>query len=152
MNRSRRTLLKAASFLAGVALGGGMLRSVFAADWNAAAFDAVDINGAMKGIGVAAATFSKDIEIQVPQIAENGAVVPIQVTSRIPNTRFIAILVEKNPFPLIAQINFLNGAEGYVSTRIKMGESSNIKAVVQADGKFYSASKDVKVTIGGCGE
>ncbi len=153
MNRLRRTLLKAASFLAGAAaLDGGMLRNVFAAEWNVAAFDAADIDGAMKGIGVADANASEDIEIQVPQIAENGAVVPIEVRSRIPNTQSIAILAEKNPFPLIAQISFLNGAEGFVSTRIKMGESSNIKAVVRAGDKFYLASKDVKVTIGGCGE
>ncbi|MDQ3196090.1 MAG: thiosulfate oxidation carrier protein SoxY [Pseudomonadota bacterium] len=145
--------MKVAGYLASAAvLSGGMLRAVFAAGWNAPAFDAPDMDGALKGIGVVNATASTDIEIRTPQIAENGAVVPIEVRSRIPNTRSIAILVEKNPFPLIAQIHFLNGAEGFVATRIKMGESSNIKAVVEAGGKFYAASKDVKVTIGGCGE
>ncbi len=86
-----------------------------------------------------------------PEIAENGAQVPVTVTSRIANTQSISIIVDKNPFPLSSTFEFAGGAEGYVSTRLKMGQTSNVIAVVKADGKFFSASKEVKVTIGGCG-
>ncbi|HEX7788775.1 MAG TPA: thiosulfate oxidation carrier protein SoxY, partial [Methylomirabilota bacterium] len=94
---------------------------------------------------------SKDIVITAPEIAENGAVVPVAVASKIPNTQTISILAEKNPFPLAASFNIAGGGEGYVSTRLKMGETSNVRAVVKADGKFYTAVKEVKVTVGGCG-
>ena len=77
--------------------------------------------------------------------------VPIAVTSKIPNTQSISIIAEKNPFPLSSTFDIANGAEGYVSTRLKMGETSNVRAVVKADGKFYTAVKEVKVTVGGCG-
>jgi len=106
---------------------------------------------ALKSIGATASIESKDILIKAPEIAENGAVVPMEVVSRIPNTEFIAILAEKNPFPLIGTFDLMNGAEGFVSTRIKMGQTSLVKAIVRADGKIYSATKEVKVTIGGCG-
>ena len=103
-------------------------------------------------VGAASAQESKDIQIKAPDIAENGAVVPVEVISRIPNTQSIAIVAEKNPFPLVASFAFAAGAEGYASTRIKLGQTSNVRALVKtADGKFYAASKEVKVTIGGCG-
>jgi sulfur-oxidizing protein SoxY len=94
---------------------------------------------------------SKEIAITAPDIAENGAVVPIAVTSRIPNTQSISIIAEKNPFPLAATFDLANGAEPYASVRIKMGQTSNVRAVIKADGKFYTAAKEVKVTVGGCG-
>jgi sulfur-oxidizing protein SoxY len=78
-------------------------------------------------------------------------VVPIAVTSRIPNTQSISIIVEKNPFPLTSTFDVANGGESYVSTRLKMGETSNVRVVVRADGRFYTAVKEVKITIGGCG-
>ena len=76
---------------------------------------------------------------------------PVTVTSKIPNTQSISIVVDKNPFPLSSTFEFSNGAESYVSTRLKMGQTSNVIAVIKADGKFYTATKEVKVTIGGCG-
>ncbi len=76
---------------------------------------------------------------------------PIAVTSRIPNTQNISIIAEKNPFPLAASFDIGAGAEGYVSTRVKMGQTSDVRAIIKADGKFYTAVKEVKVTVGGCG-
>jgi sulfur-oxidizing protein SoxY len=105
----------------------------------------------MKSLGAADAAESKDIVITAPDIAENGAVVPIAVTSKLPNTQQISILAEKNPFPLAATFDVSGAGEGYVSTRIKMGQTSDVWAVVKAGGKFFTARKEVKITVGGCG-
>jgi len=154
MNRQRRTLLKtsgAASAIAVAAAAGLVSPSALAAEWNKAAFEAKSPADALKGIGASAAAGSKDIVIKAPDIAENGAVVPVEVTSNIAGTQSIAILVEKNPQPLAASFDVSNGGEPYVSVRLKVGASSNITAVVKAGGKSYTASREVKVTIGGCG-
>ena len=89
--------------------------------------------------------------IDAPQIAENGAVVPIEVTSNVPNTKSIAVLIEKNAFPLAVKFDFLEGAAPFVKINVKMGESSNVRVVAEAGGKFFTAVREVKVTIGGCG-
>ena len=122
-----------------------------AASWNKPGFEAKAAADAIKNLGAANLIESKDIAITAPDIAENGAVVPIAVTSRIPNTQSISIVAEKNPFPLAATFDVANGAEGYASVRIKMGQTSHVRAVVKADGKFYTAAKEVKITVGGCG-
>ena len=155
MNTTRRTVLKSATasgVLAGL-IAAGALRptQVLAAEWNKAAFEAHDTTGALKGIGAGAPADSKDLILKVPDIAENGAVVPVDVISNIPNTISIAILVDKNPSPLSAQFEFSNGALPEVSARLKMNQTSLVKAVAKADGKFYTAQKEVKVTVGGCG-
>ena len=155
MNTTRRTVLKGAA--AGGVLTGliaaGTLRptQVMAAEWNKAAFESKDATAALKNIGAAAAAESKDLVIKVPDIAENGAVVPVDVTSNIPNTSSIMIMVAKNPLPLSAQFDFANGALPEVSARLKLNETSMVRALAKADGKFYSAQKEVKVTVGGCG-
>ena len=155
MNSLRRTFLKGsgAAGTVAVALAAGLLKpgQVLASEWNKAAFDSKGIIDALKGIGGTTATDSHDIVIKAPDIAENGAVVPVEVTSKIPGTESIAIVVEKNDRPLIAVFNLLNGAEGFVSTRIKMAQTSDVKVIVKAGGKMYTAKKEVKVTIGGCG-
>ena len=155
MNATRRTVLKsvtASGVLAGL-IAAGALRpaQVIAAEWNKAAFEAKDTAGALKGIGAGAPADSKELILKVPDIAENGAVVPVDVISRIPNTSSISILVEKNPLPLSAHFDFANGALPEASARLKMGQTSLVKAVAQANGKFYVAQKAVKVTVGGCG-
>ena len=94
---------------------------------------------------------SKDIQINSPDIAENGAVVPFTISSKIPKTEQVALLVEKNPNALAASFNIPAGTEPWVNTRVKMGQTSNIIALVKADGKFYYTTKEVKVTLGGCG-
>jgi sulfur-oxidizing protein SoxY len=155
MNTTRRTVLKGATasgVLAGL-IAAGALRptQVMAAEWNKAAFEAKDTSGALKGIGAGSPAESKDLTLKVPDIAENGAVVPVDITSNIPNTTSIAILVDKNPTALSAQFDFANGAMAEVSARIKMGQTSLVKAVAKAGDKFYIAQKEVKVTVGGCG-
>lgn len=155
MNFARRTFVKGAGAAGtvAVAVAAGLLKptEVLAADWNKAAFESKGMPDAMKAIGAASAADSKDILIKAPDIAENGAVVPVEVTSKIAGTNSISLLVEKNAQPLVADFDLSNGAEGYVSTRIKMGQTSNVRVVVKAGGKTFSAVKEVKVTIGGCG-
>lgn len=139
------TLLVAAGWLApGEALAQGA--------WNKAAFDTKTLDETVKAMGGSTPAQSKDITfVQTPDIAENGAVVPIGIASAIPKTEAIAILVEKNPNMLVGIFEFPAGTEPAVSTRMKMGQSSNVYALVKADGKFYVASKEIKVTLGGCG-
>jgi sulfur-oxidizing protein SoxY len=119
--------------------------------WNKAAFESKNVSDAVKALGGTATVPSNDIAITAPDIAENGAVVPVGVASKIPNTQAVYVLVEKNPNVLAAGFNIPAGTEPNISTRIKMGQTSNVYAVVKADGKFYVASKEVKVTLGGCG-
>jgi len=122
-----------------------------AAGWNKSGFESKAVAEAMKSLGASSAADSRDIVITAPDIAENGAVVPVEVVSRIPNTQSISIIAEKNPFPLAATMDLANGAEPYAYVRIKMGQTSNVRAVVKADGKFFTAAKEVKITVGGCG-
>ena len=141
--------LLASSGLAVSSLTGA--RNAFAAIWNKAGFEAKTTADALKSLGITGATASRDILITAPEIAENGAQVPVTITSKIANTQSISIVIDKNPFPLSSTYEFSNGADSYVSTRLKMGQTSNVVAIVKADGKFFSASKEIKVTIGGCG-
>jgi sulfur-oxidizing protein SoxY len=154
MDDARRTVLKgiwAFGALAG-AVGAGLLSPVRAfAAWNKSAFEAKSTIDAMKTLGVANAEESKAIEIRAPDIAENGAVVPIDITSNIPGTTAIAVFIEKNPFPYTGTFDVSQGAVPYVHLRVKIGESSPVRVVVTAGGKHYTSAKEVKVTIGGCG-
>lgn len=155
MNMKRRVFLKGslASGMVAVAVGAGLItpRQVLAA-WPKEAFEAKNVNDAMKGIvGAELAPASDAIKLDAPDIAENGAVVPIKITAEMANVESITIFAEKNQTPLIASFNFSGNAQGYISTRIKMGQTSNVIAVVKAGGQLHSARKEVKVTIGGCG-
>lgn len=155
MKDLRRNFLKLAGGAGAVAVtaAAGLLKpgSAWAAPWNKNAFESKAATDAIKSLGAAELVESKDITITAPDIAENGAIVPVAVTSKIPNTQSIAIIAEKNPFPLAASFDISAGGEAYVSTRLKMGQTSNVRAIVKADGKFYTAIKEVKVTVGGCG-
>jgi sulfur-oxidizing protein SoxY len=136
-----------------VAVGAGLVspRQVLAA-WPKAAFEAKNIEDAMKGVvGSDLSTPSDAIQLDAPDIAENGAVVPVKVTANMDGVESITILSEQNQTPLVASFNMHKGAQGYISTRIKMGKTSDVIAVVKAGGKVYSTRKNVKVTIGGCG-
>ena len=138
------TLLAAAGWLAPGAASGQT--------WNKDAFETHSFDETMKALGGGAPVPSKDIQfVSTPDIAENGAVVPIGVTSTLPKTESIAILVEKNPNMLAAVFDIPAGTDPSLSTRVKMGQSSNVYALVKADGKYYMASKEIKVTLGGCG-
>jgi sulfur-oxidizing protein SoxY len=156
MNRGRRKVVKAGGSLSLLALvsAAGWLKpgDALAADWNKAAFESKSMDEAYKAIAGGAPAQSKDIVfVATPDIAENGAVVPVGVTSNLPKTESIAILIEKNPNMLAAQFDIPAGTEAAVTTRVKMGQSSNVYALVKADGKYFVASKEVKVTLGGCG-
>jgi sulfur-oxidizing protein SoxY len=150
----RRTFLK--STLAATLLGavGTLLLKplrALAAEWPKAAFESKKLNEALQGLyGASSLTASAAVHLKAPLQAENGAVVPIAVSSDLPNIESIAILVEHNPNPLIAHVRF-TGAEGYFSARMKMGQTSDVYAVVHAGGKLYSARQMIKVTVGGCG-
>lgn len=151
----RRIFLKGsmAAGVLGVAAGAGLLTpSVVLAAWPESAFKAKSIGDAMKELtGVDAIEESGDIKVKAPDIAENGAVVPISVTTSISGVESISIVAPNNPSPLVASFALGAGSQGYASTRIKMGKSGDVIAVVKAGGKLYSAKKGVKVTIGGCG-
>jgi sulfur-oxidizing protein SoxY len=121
-----------------------------AAIWNKAAFEATSTPEAIKGLGITEEIPSKDIEIVAPDFAENGAVVQVEVRSRIPNTEAIAILVDKNPTQLIANFMFSNGAEPAVVTRIKMAETSNVQVIAKVGERYFTASKMVEVSLSGC--
>ncbi len=151
----RRLFLKAtlAGSTLAIAVGAGLLTptQVLAA-WPKDAFNAKSVDDAIKGAyGSSSAAESGDIEITAPQIAENGAVVPVTIRSSMSDVESISVMIEKNGRPLGAEFRFTPRAKPMVSTRLKVAKSSNVIAVVKAGGKLYSASKEVKVTIGGCG-
>ncbi|HEB55365.1 MAG TPA: thiosulfate oxidation carrier protein SoxY [Gammaproteobacteria bacterium] len=151
----RRSFLKGtlAGSAVAVAVGAGLLqpRMVLAA-WPKSAFEAKTVQDAMSSLyGSAESTPSSEITIKAPDIAENGAVVPVSINTSLSGVTDIGIIAEKNAMPMSANFKLAPNAKGYVSTRIKMGKTSSIIAIVVANGKIYSARKEVKVTIGGCG-
>ncbi len=139
----------------GLLAAAGLLRPsrTRAAEWNKGAFEAKSLNDTYAALGAAdaRAADAKDIVITAPDIAENGAVVPITAQSNLPDTESISFLVEKNPNTLAASFVLPQGTLPVVSTRVKMAQTSNVTVLVKAGGKFYSASKEIKVTLGGCG-
>ena len=144
MNTLRRTLLGA--------LAAVLLKPLAAlAAWNENVFGAKTAHDALKSLGAGNPAPSNDILIEAPQIAENGAVVPIEITSNIPGTTSIAVVLEKNPFPLAAKFDFKEGALPYVKLNVKMAETSDVRVVATAGGRHHAATKEIKVTIGGCG-
>src|SRR5215472_138601 len=121
------------------------------AAWNKDAFSAKTAGDALKSLGIANAAPSSDLSVDLPQIAENGAVVPVEIASKIPGTTAIIVVVDKNPFPLIARFDFREGALPFVKLNVKVGESSDVRVLAEAAGKYYVTTREVKVTIGGCG-
>jgi sulfur-oxidizing protein SoxY len=151
MQSKRRRLLRS---IGGLALGNALaawMRIVLAAEWNKPAFDARKMSDSLSAIGCDKLIESGDIALNAPEIAENGAVVPVEISSSIEGTETIYVFAEKNPQPLVASFDFSAGTEPFVETRIKMAETAILRVVVKASGKFYTASREVKVTIGGCG-
>ncbi len=158
MNRKidleRRNALKVGGNVGLLALfaGLGLLHSGAAlASGMTPAFSAKTMDEVLDALGVTALERSDLIQLTVPEIAENGAVVPVTVVSTLPNIQQISILVAKNPNLLAASFTILAGTEARITTRVKMGGTSHVVALVKADGKFYRSSKEVKVTAGGCG-
>jgi sulfur-oxidizing protein SoxY len=151
----RRIFLKRslAAGSVGIAAATGLLapQQVLAA-WNKTAFESKDLADGLKALlGSSDMTESGEIKVKAPDIAENGAVVPVTIETDMTGVESIAVIASNNPVPLLANFVLGPGALGFVSTRIKMGKTGDVIGVVKAGGKLYSAKKEVKVTIGGCG-
>jgi sulfur-oxidizing protein SoxY len=150
MNQQRRMLMQLTA-LVGLMASTGLMSQAEAATWNEAAFKAKTLDDVVKVLGGSVAPEMSDaVTLRAPDIAENGAVVPVGVESTLKATH-MAILVEKNPSALAAMFELPAGAEPFATTRVKMGQTSNIYGIVKADGKWFMTSKEVKVTLGGCG-
>lgn len=155
MELHRRSFIKklAGAGALAVAAAAGLLRplAAIAGEWKKDTFESKDLASALKALGADSAVDSKDVVIKAPTIAENGAVVPIDAASNIPGTTRLIVLVDKNPNPLAGDFEFSNGALPDISLRLKFRETSSVRVIAVAGGKFYSAQKEVKVTLGGCG-
>ena len=150
MNHTRRVALKTTGAFATLVSLGLITQSQAQAAVDRAGFEVKTLAEALKAIGGTPAN-SDQVTVVAPDIAENGAVVPVGASSKLPNTTEIYLIVEKNPMPLSAGFIIPAGTAPEVQTRLKMGQSSNVVAVVKADGKLFSATKETKVTLGGCG-
>ena len=149
---NRRELLARSAALTGLMATAGLLPQSAMAAWNQAAFEAKSVADVMKALGAAAPVESKDVTITGPDIAENGAVVPVGVATTLPGVKKLLVLVEKNPSVLSAMFDVSDAVDASFSTRVKMGQSSNVYAIaVMTDGRLLYAAKEVKVTLGGCG-
>ncbi len=149
MNQQRRSLLKYTAVF-GLMASTGLISVAQAQEWNKAAFEGKSLDDVFKVLGAGSADKSSAVTLNAPDIAENGAVVPVGINTTL-KAEQMAILVEKNPSALAAQFFIPAGTDSFVTTRIKMGQTSNVYALVKADGKWNMAVKEVKVTLGGCG-
>lgn len=150
--QTRRKTLKQSALVAGLLATTGLFPQYALAAFNKPAFDAKTIAEVMKALGAGAPAESKDVSITGPDIAENGAVVPIGVSTALPGVKQLLIMVEKNPSALVAVFNPTDGVDTNIATRTKMGQSSDVYAIaIMADGKALYAKKEIKVTLGGCG-
>jgi sulfur-oxidizing protein SoxY len=148
----RREMLARSATLAGLMASAGLWPALARAEWNQPAFDAKSMADALKALGGAAPTESKDVTLTGPDIAENGAVVPIGASTALPGVKRMLILIEKNPSVLAAAFDVSDAVDANFSTRVKMAQSSNVYAVaMMSDGKVLYAQKEIKVTLGGCG-
>ena len=154
IDAKRRILLKGslAAGAVGMAIGAGLLTPrLVLATWPEAAFSAQNVDDALKGLlGSTAHEASDKIDLMAPDIAENGAVVPVTVETTLEGASSISLVASGNMMPLVASFELGKGALPFISTRIKMGKTANLIALVKAGDKVYSASKEVKVTVGGC--
>ena len=152
---TRRDMLTRSAQVAGMLAALGMLPGLAhaqAGGYNTSAFDAKTMADLMKALGAGAPVESKDVTITGPDIAENGAVVPVGASTTLPGVKRMLLLVEKNPSMLSAMFDVTDAVDANFATRVKMGQSSNVFAVaMMADGKVLYAAKEVKVTLGGCG-
>jgi len=150
--QTRRETLKHSVAVAGLLASTGLFPQYAHAAYNKAAFEAKSLADVLKALGAGAPVESKDVTITGPDIAENGAVVPLGASTTVAGVKQILLLVEKNPAALAALFNVTDAVEPNFTTRAKMGQSSDVYAVaITADGKALFAKKEVKVTLGGCG-
>lgn len=151
MDASRRTVtMGTGAALMGAFLAGMLKPGILLAAWNEHAFNAKDLPEVLRALGMNTAAQSKEIAVDVPEVSENGASVPVQITSRIPDTQSISVFVDRNPWPYIAHVEFVKDALPFVALRLRVAETSPVRAVVRARGSYYLAVKDVRVVAGGC--
>lgn len=149
---TRRQILQRSASVAGLLAGLGLLPEAAQAAYVSAAFEAKTLADVVKALGISAPVESKDVTLTGPDIAENGAVVPVACASALPGVKRLMLLVEKNPALLCAVFDLTDAVDANISTRVKMAQSSNVLAVaVLGDGKVLFARKEIKVTLGGCG-
>ena len=149
--QTRRETLKHSAAVAGLLATTGLFPQ-YAWAYNKSAFEAKSVADTVKALGGSAPVESKDVTIGGPDIAENGAVVPLTASTTLAGVKQMLILVEKNPAALVALFNMTDSVDANFATRSKMGQSSDVYAVaLMADGKALFAKKEVKVTLGGCG-
>ena len=150
--QTRREMLARSATVASLLAAAGFLPLSAQAAWPQAAFETKTLADAVKALGGSAPVESKDVTITGPDIAENGAVVPVGCATTLPGVKRLLLLVEKNPNVLAAVFELTDAIEANLSTRTKMGQSSNVYAVaMMGDGKVLFAVKEIKVTLGGCG-
>ena len=151
MTTRRQALRNGAALMSLLATAGLIPRSAYA-NWNNAAFEAKSVGDVLKALGGSAPVESKEVALTAPNIAENGAVVPMTVATSLTGIKQLLVLVEKNPSALVAKFDVSDAVEANFAVRAKMGQSSDVYAVALAnDGKAYFTKKEVKVTLGGCG-
>lgn len=153
MQSGRRRLIQGfsgAALLKALTAAGLVLPGMALADWSKAAFEAKNMGDALKALGVKTPTDSKDIQLTGPEISENGALVSMGISTSLSKVTQMAILIEKNPTMLAAMFHVPEGTEPAFQTRLKMAQSSQVHALIKADGKFFMASREFRVTIGGC--
>ncbi len=146
---NRREILKMTTII-GIMAANGLITSAQANEWEKQAFEGKSLDDVIKALGGGGTEKSTAINFTAPDIAENGAVVPLVIATTLKASQ-MAIIVEKNPTALSGIFYFPEGAEPFVSTRVKMAQTSNVLALVKAEQKWYFTSKEVKVTLGGCG-
>ena len=150
--QTRREIIARSAAVAAALAAAAMLPAWAQAAWNKAAFEAKNVDDVLKALGVAKPVESKDVTLTAPDIAENGAVVPIAASTALPNVKQIVFMIEKNPTTLAGSFEFTDAVESSVATRVKMAQTSNVIAVAMlGDGRALFAKKEVKVTLGGCG-
>ena len=150
MSISRRSFIQRCLYSGFLTLNAGLYSRVLKADWPSAAFDEIEFQPALKGLIGDQPLLDGHVTIQAPEIAENGSTVPVKISTDLDNVEWISIFGDKNPRPWISRFYFHGKSKPFVSTRIKLRESSHVVAIVKAEGKLYSTKSAVRVTAGGC--
>jgi sulfur-oxidizing protein SoxY len=149
MQKTRRIIVKGGAALLALAV---LPRTLLAAVWPQKTFNSTSSSEALKLLlGTDVTTPTDRIDLKVPEIAENGAVVPVSIKTSLENVESISIVVKNNPRPMAATFEIPPGTLPKISSRIKMGETSDVMAVIKTSNGIYSTASEVKVTIGGCG-
>ena len=153
MNQQCRNILRAGGSAMLASFAGMLLTNRgYAANWDKADFESREFEKVLSALQGTRAVTSNRITLRCPETVENGSVIPVEIQSDLPDTDAIAIMIDNNPFPLAAKFDLYGGATGYLATRIRLAQSSPVRAIVRSGGQTYSVSQLVKITVGGCGD